>query len=329
MLVVVIREASLSLPTPHAPRLSGQDWLLLIILSVLWGGTFFFAKIALVEIPPMTLVLGRVGLAALTLLFVLKASGTAIPRSGKVWGSFLVLGCINNVLPFNLIFWGQHQMPVEIAASLASIINATTPVFGVVVAHFFTQDEKLTPRRALGALLGLSGVALLFAPKLPGLSARSDSALLAGMLACLAAAAIYAFAALYARRFKAMGVTPLQLAFGQLAGSSLLMVPLAALADRPWTLPMPGFAPLAAVVGLAVVSTALAFVLFFRILERAGSTNLLLVTFLIPVSAILLAVAFLGERLEPVHFLAIALIGFGLAAIDGRLLAYLNNAPEQ
>lgn len=309
-------------PSP-ALRMSGQDWLLLVVLSVLWGGTFFFAKIALAEIPPMTLVLGRVWIAALTLLVALLAAGIALPSSAKVWGAFFALGLLNNVLPFNLIFWGQHQMPPATAASLASILNATTPVFGVVIAHFLTKDEKLTPRRALGVILGFLGVCLLLAPKLIG-AATQDAPPALGVLSCLSASCVYVFAGLYARRFKAMGVTPLQLSFGQLAASSALMVPLAGAIDRPWALPPPHAAPVAALVGLAVISTALAYILYFRILARAGATNILLVTFLVPVTAILLSSAFLGETLGLIHLAAMALIGLGLAAIDGRLLTWLR-----
>ena len=308
--------------------MSGQDWLTLLLLSVLWGGTFFFAKIALADMPPMTLVLGRVLLAALALLAWLKLRGVALPASAHVWGAFFVLGLLNNVLPFNLIFWGQQQLPTAIAASLASILNATTPIFGVVIAHFLTPDEKLTRARALGVLLGFAGVALLLAPRLWG-AASANAALVPGMAACLTAACVYTFAGLYGRRFKAMGVAPMQVAFGQLAASSAMMLPIAALADRPWTLPLPGAPALLALAGLAVISTAVAYVLYFHILARAGATNLLLVTFLIPVTAILLSSAFLGETIGLAHFAAMALIGLGLACIDGRLLARLRGSRHR
>ena len=310
--------------TVSAPRMSGQDWLALFLLSVLWGATFFFAKIALVAIPPMTLVLGRVVIAALALFAWLRASGVAMPRPGAVWRAFFVLGLLNNVLPFNLIFWGQHQMPTDIAASLASILNATTPLFAVVIAHFLTRDEKLTRARASGVLLGFAGVALLLAPRLWHASGQANGTLLPGAAACLTAACVYTFAGLYGRRFKAMGVMPMQVAFGQLAASSLLMLPIACLADRPWTLPPPGWPPVLALIALALVSTAVAYVLYFRILARAGATNLLLVTFLIPVTAILLSSMLLGETLELAQFAAMALIGLGLACIDGRMLARLQ-----
>jgi drug/metabolite transporter (DMT)-like permease len=221
------------------------------------------------------------------------------------------MGVLNNVIPFSLIVWGQ----AHIASGLASILNAMTPLFTVVVAHFLTADEKLTPQRAAGVAIGFGGVAVMVGPA----ALQGFGTDLLAQLACLAAAVFYSFAGVYGRRFRRLGLAPLQTAFGQVATSSLLLVPLALLVDRPWTLPMPGLATWAAVIGLAVVSTAFAYGLYFRILARAGATNVLLVTFLVPVSAILLGALVLGERLQPRHFAGMALIGVGLAAIDGRL----------
>ena len=311
---------------PAAPALSAHDWGLLLILSVLWGGTFFFAKIALAALPPLTLVLGRVVLGALALLAWLRLTGVKVPTAAPVWRAFFGMGLLNNVLPFSLIFWGQATMPHEIAASLASILNATTPVFAVVTAHFLTRDEKLTPPKLLGVTLGFAGVAVMIGPRLLAADQGGSAAhAVTGMLACLAGALVYGFAGLYGRRFKAMGVAPVQTAFGQLAASSAMMLPLALVVDQPWSLPMPNAGAWAALVALALVSTALAYVLYFRILAHAGATNLMLVTFLIPVSAILLGWLFLGEHLQAVHVAGMLLIGAGLAAIDGRLLQRVLN----
>ena len=309
-----------------APVMSGSNWAMLLILSVLWGGTFFFAKIALASIPPLTLVLARVSLGALGLLVYMRLSGVAIAAGPKVWAAFFGMGLLNNVLPFCLIFWGQSHLPAPIAASLASILNATTPVFGVIIAHFLTADEKLNPARMAGVLLGLGGVALILAPGLAGQELASPAGYLpAGMLACLTAAAIYGFAGIFGRRFKDMGVQPLQTAFGQLAASTTMMIPLALVVDQPWNLPVPGLVTLAAIAGLALISTSIAYVLYFRILATAGATNLLLVTFLIPVSAILLGTLLLNEHLQGIHLAGMALIGLGLAAIDGRLAKRVLN----
>ncbi|MCY1297767.1 carboxylate/amino acid/amine transporter [compost metagenome] len=235
-----------------------------------------------------------------------------MPRDPRVWLAFFGMGLLNNLIPFSLIVWGQ----THIASGLASILNATTPLFGVIVAHLLTDDEKLTVNRFAGVVVGFLGVAMMIGPAaLGGLGSN-----LVAQLAVLGAALSYSLAGVFARRFKRMGVAPIVTATGQVSAASIMLVPLSLLVDHPWTLTMPGLDVWAAIVGIALVSTALAYVLFFRILETAGVTNLMLVTFLIPVSAILLGAMFLGETLEPKHFLGMTLIAAGLAAIDGRLL---------
>jgi len=226
------------------------------------------------------------------------------------------MGLLNNVVPFCLIVWGQGH----IASSLASILNATTPLFTVVVAHFLTEDERLTPGRVAGVAIGFLGVVLMLGPEsLAGIG--SD---LLAQFACLAAALSYAFAGIWGRRFRRIGILPLPTAAGQVVVSTLLLAPITLAVERPWTLAAPGAATWAAIVGLAVLSTAAAYVLYFRLLASAGATNLLLVTFLIPASAILLGTGILGERLAAGHLVGVALIGAGLAAIDGRLAATLR-----
>jgi drug/metabolite transporter (DMT)-like permease len=303
--------------------MSLQNWIRLLTLSLLWGGTFLFAAVAIKGwpagagngLPPLTVVLVRVAVAALTLLLVLRLMGVAVPAGRTVWAAFFGMGLLNNVIPFSLIFWGQGQMPASVAAGLASILNATTPLFTVVVVHLLTTDEKATPKKVAALLIGLAGVAVMIGAD----AIAAVGASVAGQLACLGAAFTYAFASLFGRRFKAMGVTPMQTAFGQVAASSLVMLPLAAFVDQPWTLPQPGAIPLLAVVVMGVVSTALAYILFFQILATAGATNLTLVTFLIPVTGIILGAAVLGEALKPQHFAGMACIGLSLALIDGRL----------
>ncbi|MCK5275131.1 MAG: DMT family transporter [Alphaproteobacteria bacterium] len=286
------------------------QWTTLIILSILWGGSFFFAEVAITALPPFTIVLLRVGLAALALHIFLLATGSRMPLDLRLWGAFLVMGFLNNAVPFSLLVWGQTQ----IASSLASILNAMTPIFTVVVAHFLTSDEKMTGGRLAGVLIGFAGVAVMIGPAaLAGLGAN-----LLAQIACLGATLSYAFAGVFGRRFARMGVSPVQTAAGQVTASALILLPLSMMVDRPWTLAMPGMEAMASVVALALLSTAVAYILFFRLLASAGATNIMLVTFLVPVSAILLGVTILGERLEPEHFAGMALIGLGLAAIDGR-----------
>ena len=296
--------------------MAAREWGLLLALSVLWGGSFFFVGVAVRELPTFTIVALRVGLAALALLLVARLSGLAMPAERDAWRAFLGMGMLNNAVPFCLIVWGQGH----IASGLASILNATTPLFTVLVAHALTEDERLTVPRLAGVAVGFAGVVLMVGPD----ALRGFGSDVLAQLACLAAALSYAFAGVYGRRFRRLGLAPLQTAAGQLTASSLVLAPIALLVDRPWTLPMPGAATWAAMAGLAIVSTAIAYILYFRILARSGATNVLLVTFLVPGSAILLGALVLGERLAMRHFVGIALIGLGLAAIDGRLLARLG-----
>ena len=288
------------------------EWGLLILLSILWGGSFFFNGVIVKELPTFTAVVSRVALAAMILWLVMKFTGKKMPLSRPVWAAFLVMGLLNNVIPFSLIVWGQ----IHIASGVASILNATTPLFTVLVAHGLTTDEKLTGPRILGVLLGLFGVALMIGVDVT--DALSNNVL--AQLACLGAGLSYAFAGVYGRRFKAMGLTPMATATGQVTASSIVLLPIVMWVDQPWTLAIPSAPVIWALIGLASVSTALAYLIYFRILATAGATNILLVTFLVPVSAIILGIMVLDEVLLKEHLMGMALIGLGLAAIDGRLI---------
>lgn len=290
------------------------EWGLLIALSVLWGASFFFNGVAVRELPTFSVVVVRIMLGALTLLAVMRFMGQPMPRGRGVWRAFFAMGFLNNVVPFCLIVWGQAHL----ASGVASILNATTPLFTVMVAHFLTADEKMTRAKLLGIGLGFVGVIIMI-----GNNNLLDLGLdVLAPLACLGAALSYAFAGVFGRRFKTLGVSPIATATGQVCASSVMLFPVMLIVDQPWNLPPPGMATIGALVGVAVLSTALAYILYFKILETAGATNLLLVTFLIPVSAIVLGIALLGEVLLNKHLLGMALIGAGLIAIDGRLLRY-------
>jgi drug/metabolite transporter (DMT)-like permease len=304
-------------------QMDASEWGMLVALSLLWGGSFFFIGIAVKELPPVTIVTLRVSLAATALLIVCRIMGLHLPRQWSVWRAFFGMGLLNNIIPFCLIVWGQ----THIASGLASILNATTPLFTVIVAHFLTADEKMTGNKLAGVLIGFAGVATMIGPAAFG-GAISG---LWGQIAILGAAISYSFAGIFGRRFKAMGVPPLMTATGQISSSTLMLIPAALLIDKPWTLAMPSLGTWGALIGIALLSTALAYLIFFRILATAGATNLALVTFLIPVSAILLGSLILGEQLEIKHFAGMAMIAAGLAAIDGRLPAklrdFLRKAP--
>lgn len=296
------------------------EWSLLITLSVLWGGSFFFVGVAVDGLPPFTIVVLRVGLAAVVLNVFVLLAGLRMPADRGIWLAFFGMGFINNLIPFSLIVWGQ----THIAGGLASILNATTPLFSVMVAHWLTSDEKMTPGRVAGIVLGIAGVAVIIGPGvLRGLGAN-----VLAQLAILGASLSYAFGAVFGRRFRSMGIKAHVTATGQVTASTVMLLPLALVVDRPWTLAMPGIEVWGAVLGLAVLSTAVAYIIYFRILASSGATNILLVTFLIPVSAILLGVTILGEQLEPRHFAGMLLIGLGLAAIDGRLAGRLQHSAH-
>ncbi|MEM7404901.1 MAG: DMT family transporter [Pseudomonadota bacterium] len=310
---------SLDVPLPAAPntRMTAFEWLLVVTLSILWGGSYFFNGIAVRELPTFSVVVGRVVVAAVILWMIMRATGTPMPRERPVLLAFIGMGLLNNVIPFSLIVWGQGQ----IASGLASILNAATPIFTVLVAHALTADEKLSLRSACGVAMGFAGVAVLVGGD--ALLAAANSVY--GQLACLGAALSYAFASVFGRRFARMSVPSLATATGQVTASSVMLVPLMLWVDRPWELPMPGGATWAALLGVAALSTALAYVLYFRILATAGATNLMLVTLLIPVSAVALGILVLGEVLAPRHVAGLAVIGCALLILDGRLLSLLHS----
>jgi drug/metabolite transporter (DMT)-like permease len=298
-------------------RLDLLSWVMLLALSLLWGGSFLFGAVAVAEIPTLALAWARVAIAAAALAAAAALLGVPLPRDAASWRRFALMGLLNNAIPFSLIFWGQTWL----GAGIASIVNATTPLFTVLVAHLATPEERLTPARLFGVLVGLVGVATMLAPALAdGLAGPAGA-----YLACTAAALSYALAGVYGRRLR--DLPALVPATGQLAASALLLAAPAALAAGSM-IAFPSATASGAVVALALASTALAYLLYFRILARAGATNLLLVTFLIPVSATALGIVLPGERLAPRHWLGFALIGTGLAAIDGRLPTALLRAAR-
>lgn len=298
--------------------MTASEWGLLIFLSLLWGSSFIFNDIAVRELPTLTVVVTRVFFAALILFAVTRLAGITMPTDWRIWRSLFIIGLVNNALPFCLIVWGQ----THIAAGLASILNATTPLFGVVVAHYFTGDEKLTAGRLAGVITGFAGVAVMIGAD----ALQSLGVNVLAQLAVLSATFCYAVGTIYARRFRGLGLSPLATATGQVTASSILLVPVMLIVDQPWSLPVPSMAAIASLAGVATLSTALAYIIYFRILSTAGATNLLLVTFLIPITAIFLGILLLGETLYPKQIAGMVMIGAGLALIDGRPVRFLGRA---
>jgi len=301
---------------PTASRvMTRAEWGMLVLLSLLWGGSFMFVGVAIREVPVFTIVAFRVLLASIVLHLVLRISGIAFPVRREVLLAFLGMGILNSALPFSLISFGQAR----IDSGLASILNATTPIFTMIFAHLMTRDEKIGPLKALGVALGFAGVVILFS----GRDLVANAALV-GQIAGILAAVSYGLSNIFGRRFAGLKLNPIAMATGQLSASACIMVPLALIVDHPLSRPLPGLPSVLALTALALVSTAYAYILFFRILTRAGATNVSLVTLLVPCSAIALGSLVLGESLGLREIAGFATIALGLLVIDGRLLRFLR-----
>ena len=298
-------------------QMNRADWLILATLAAIWGGAFLFIGVAVRHVPPLTYVWLRLTIAAAAMWLFVRVTRQEVALPRQVWGSIVLLSLLNNMLPFALFGWGQ----THIASGLASILNATTPIWGVVVAHFLTDDERMSPRRVAGVILGFGGVATMIGPSLIADFGTDGLA----ELACVTASLSYALAAVWARRFRRQGISPMSVTTGQLTAGAVVMLPLALLVDKPWTHAFPPLGAWGAIAILALVCTAFGYVLYFRLIETSGATNALLVTLLVPPVAILLGASVLGETLAPQDFAGLGLIALGLAAIDGRLLKVLTS----
>jgi len=302
-----------------------SEWLDLLGLAFLWGVSFFVIAIAVTELAPLTIVALRVTIAALVIWTAVIITGHRLPTKISIWFSFAIMGLLNNIIPFSLIVWGQQT----ISGGLASILNATTPMFTVLVAGILLSDEKLNARKIAGTITGFCGVAIMMGPEsLRGLT--SDTL---AKLAVMGAALSYAFAGVWGRRFRQLDISTTVVACGQLSMSTLVMIPAAIFATSYLAQdPSQTFTGLtdvsattwAAVLVLAVFCTAFAYLLYFRILSSSGAVNLSFVTLLIPVTAVLLGVVFLGESFGWTHFFGMLLIALGLGIVDGRLWSYLQ-----
>jgi drug/metabolite transporter (DMT)-like permease len=300
-----------------APRLDLTSALLLLFLSVLWGASFLFAKIAVGAIPVFVALAARVMIGAASLGLYLIVTRHELPRELRIWRMFLFMGVFNNAIPFGLLFWAQ----TEITAGLGAILNSMTPIFTLIVAHFLTRDEKITRDKLIGIGIGFCGVAVLVGPSLlldPGRAALAK-------VACIVASVSYGFASVFGRRFAREGVSPLSATFGQIVTSSLVIFPIALFFHPVATLAAAPVEVYLALLGLGIVSTAFAYVLFYKILARAGATNVSLVTLLVPVSATILGALVLDETLTPMQGLGMALISIGLLVMDGRAVKAIRN----
>lgn len=284
------------------------DWLLLLLLSLLWGGSFFFNEIVLRQLAPFTLVFARVSLAAIFLWVFIFFSEEKIKISRQLVIASLILGVFNNFVPFSLIVWGQQY----IEGGEASIINAAAPLFSAILGQVIRGGEKLTKNRIIGLIVGWMGVFLLV-----GQSGYSESGrILYGRLAVLGASLCYALGALYGKGFN---FSPKILAAGMLSAAAIYLLPFVIFIDEPWGIQLHAGTVLS-MVSLSLFSTALAYLIYFKLLARVGATNLLLVTFLIPLTALILGLLFLGETPGWRAYLGFGIITAGLLIVDGRFI---------
>lgn len=293
------------------PEMGRREWLLLASLSVCWGSSFFFIEVALRDLPIFTIVLLRVSIAAILLMAFVHLQGLRLPKKLSDWGGFILLGALRAAIPISLIVWAETR----IDSGLAGILNSTSPLFTAIIAHFFTQDDKLSRNRLMGIGVSMTGVITLIGPNA---LAGSGSAVVA-QLAILGATCSYGFAAVYGRQFR--NTQPAVSAAGMLIGAAILVAPLSFF-EQPWTRHV-SVETIGAIVGLSVVSTALAFIIWFKLIFTAGASNTSLVTFLIPITALILGIVVLNETIELESMIGLGLILLGLAIAQNRLIAFV------
>lgn len=299
--------------------MGATEWSLIVLHSILWGSSFFFGAIAIKELPALTITGFRAIPACLIVLAVCRYLSYRIPMSADFWGRMFVLGMLNNVAPLMLILWAQHQ----VAGGVAAVFNATTPLFGVVIAHFVTRDERLSWNKIAGLLVGIAGVSVLVGTDVTS-GATGD---LLAKVALLCAAPCYAMGGIFARMTSKE--QPFVVAAGQLLTALAIALPLALLIDRPWQLPMPSAAAVAAVTAMGVFSSAFAALVYFTVIKRAGATNGLLVTLLLPLTPIALGTLLLGDQLRMREIAGAAMIGLALIVLDGRLIRMAGRAFDR
>ncbi len=286
-----------------------SQWLQLLALAVIWGSSYMLLGLALRELPPLTIVMLRLGIAALVMVAVVQALRLAWPVSFRAWLPFLVMGLFNNVIPFTAIGYGQ----LEIASGLTSVIVATTPLWTLLLSRAFVAGTRIGGLQVAGILFGIVGVCVLFGPEI--LAGKRTT--LFGMMLVLSAAVSYGCAGAWGGRLRA--VPPMVSTGCQLICSALVMAAVAVAVDKPWTLAMPGGTTVFAVLVLAVISTALAYVVFYRVLAASGGTNAMLVTLMMPPISIWLGIVVLDETFTMRYAMGALIIAAGLVVIDGRL----------
>lgn len=291
------------------------EWTLLLLVAVFWGGSYFFTGVAIKELPVFAIVMARYAVAAPLMILLIFWRGERFPWNREIIGIGLFLAAFNQLIPFSLITWGQGHIP----SAVASILNAAGPIVTLVMAHFLTHDDRMNGRRAAGVVIGFAGMGIMIGAA--AMQALNVSIL--AQLACVLAAFSYAFGSITARKFTTR-IKPTEMVAAQSVVAGVLLLPVMLIIDKPWTLAMPSLPTWLSLLGLGVLSSTLGHLIFFRLLASAGATNISLVSYFMPVSAILLGVLFLGDVLETRHIAGMCIIAFGLAVMDGRPYASLR-----
>lgn len=285
-----------------------KNFLWILLLAAIWGPSFLFIKVAVQDIPPVTMVMARVALASLTLFLIIRAQGRKLPPLGRVWFHFAFMGFFAHALPFVLFSWGE----LHVDSALASILNGTTPLFTVILAHFLVADDRMTPLKLAGTLLGFAGLVALVAPSLlAGVQVETW-----GLLGMAVAAICYAVTIIYSRQHL-RGLPPLVAPAAQLMMAAIFLLPVSLVVERPYTLPFPSLPALASLLSLSLLGTAVAFTVYYHILEKMNASELSMVTYLMPVFGVALGVVVLGEKLNWNAYLGCALILLGVMTVNG------------
>jgi drug/metabolite transporter (DMT)-like permease len=288
---------------PRPPNMA-VELALLLVLATLWGASYTFIRVAVATIPPITLIAGRTAIAGLLLLIIMHWRGVKMPRDIATWRRFLFQACLNSVIPWTMIAWGERTLD----AGLATILNSTSPIFTFFLTLAISRHEALTSRKLFGVVAGMAGICLIVGVQaLAGFGEQ-----LTAQIVTVAAAICYAGAAIFSRGFK--GLDPMAPAAGSLLGGAVVLIPLGLVVEQPWTL-APSTNSLLALLGLAVFSTAAAFVIYFRLIQTLGSVGTTAQAYLRVPIGVALGVLFLGEHLSPTAWIGLACVVIGVAAM--------------
>jgi drug/metabolite transporter (DMT)-like permease len=277
---------------------------LLLVLATLWGASYSFIKVGVATIPPITLIAARTGIAGGLLLAIMRFRGIRMPRDAATWRRFLFQACLNSVIPWTMIAWGERSLD----AGLATILNSTSPIFTFFLTLAVTRHDALTFRKLLGVVAGMAGICLIVGVEaLAGLGEQ-----LVAQVVMVLAAICYAGAAIFGRGFE--DLDPMAPAAGSLLAGAAILVPVSLVVDRPWTL-VPSKSSVLALLGLAVFSTAMALVIYFRLIQTLGSVGTTAQAYLRVPIGVALGVLFLDERPSATAWIGLACVVIGVAAM--------------